>query len=41
MIRKEAIRLISKEIGDRVIVSANGYIAEIYLRWMTSPQIFI
>ena len=27
MIRKEAIRLISKEIGDKVIVSANGYIS--------------
>ena len=27
MIRKEAIRLISKEIGDNVIVSANGYIS--------------
>ena len=27
MIRKEAIRLISKEIGDDVIVSANGYIS--------------
>ena len=27
MIRKEAIRLISKEIVDDVIVSANGYIS--------------
>ena len=27
MIRKDAIRLISKEIGDKVIVSANGYIS--------------
>ena len=27
MIRKDAIRLIAKEIGDDVIVSANGYIS--------------
>ena len=27
MIRKNAIRLISKEIGDNLIVSANGYIS--------------
>jgi len=27
MIRKDAIRLIAKEVGDNVIVSANGYIS--------------